>query len=121
MERVTLVMGSTGGVESLQHRGDVLRLNGGVGIVLNISLMRSGTMIQPSDNLHNVVASDRFEVVPDKNVVTVQGNLEKSLLEEKGQSRGLPSRSARSRRHSSQAQPYQGQSREPQSPGTFSH
>jgi hypothetical protein len=37
-------------------------------------------MISPSDDLHNVVLSDSSEVVPNKNVITVQGILEKSWL-----------------------------------------
>ena len=78
MARVFFVTGIKGGVASLQHRGALLKSNGGVGIVLNISLMRSGTTIPPSDDLHNVVPSVSSEVVPNKSVITVQGIREKS-------------------------------------------
>jgi hypothetical protein len=78
MATVFFVTGIKGGVASLQHRGALLKSNGGVGIVLNISLMRSGTTIPPSDDLHNVVPSVSSEVVPNKSVITVQGIREKS-------------------------------------------
>lgn len=78
MATVFFVTGIKGGVARLQHRGALLKSNGGVGIVLNISLMRSGTTIPPSDDLHNVVPSVSSDVVPNENVITVQGIREKS-------------------------------------------
>jgi hypothetical protein len=115
MDRILSVTGGAGGVGvgNLQHRS--------AGIVLNTSLMGSATMIQPSDDFHNVFLADRSEVVPEKNNITVQGIMEKSWLGGAAESRGLATTSSRSHCHSSQAQPYQGRSREPQSLGTFSH
>ena len=80
MARILFVTGSVGGVGvgNLQHRGALRRSNGGFRIVLNSSLMRSSTMIPPSNDLLNVFSADRSETVPGKNNITVQSILEKS-------------------------------------------
>ena len=80
MARILFVTGSAGGVGvgNLQHRGALRRSNGGSRIVLNSSLMRSSTMIPPSNDLLNVFSADRSEIVPGKNNITVQSILEKT-------------------------------------------
>jgi hypothetical protein len=78
MGRVFFVTGSKGDVESLRRSGAVLKLNDGVGIVLNISLMLSRTTIPPRNDLQNVVSSDGSEVVPSLSRISVMGVLEKS-------------------------------------------
>ena len=78
MARVFFVNGSKGDVESLRRSGAVLKLNGGVGLVLNISLMWSRTTILPRNDLQNVVSSDGSEVVPSLSRISVLGVLEKS-------------------------------------------
>jgi len=72
MATVFFVTGIEGGVASLQHRGALLRSNGGVGIVLNISLMSSVAMTAPSDDLRRVILADRSEAVPHENYITVR-------------------------------------------------
>jgi hypothetical protein len=74
--------------------------------------MRAGTMSPPSDKLHNVLLAYRPDAIPDENNITVQGILEKSQTTGVLELWRLPTRSAKSHRHSSQAQPYQGQSRD---------
>jgi len=71
-------------------------------------------MSPPSDDLHNVLLANRPDAVSDENILTVQGILEKSQTTAVPEPWRLPTRSAKSHCHSSPAQPYQGQSREPQ-------
>jgi hypothetical protein len=78
MARVFLVTGSKSGVESLRRSGAVLKLKGGVGIVLKTSLRWSRTTTPPRNDLQNVVPSDGSEVVPDLSSISVLGVLEKS-------------------------------------------
>jgi hypothetical protein len=112
MARVTFVTGSMFGVGNLQHwRADTL---------LNTSLIRSVRMTPSSDDPHSVFLTDRSEAVPKMDNITVRGILEKSWSAGATESRGLATLSVRSHRHDSQPQPYQGQSREWQSQGTFS-
>jgi len=91
MARILFVTGSAGGVGvgNLQHRGALLRSNGGSRIVLNSSLMRSVTMSPPSDDLHNVLLANRPDTIPDKNNITVQGILEKTQSEAASSMDGL--------------------------------
>ncbi len=123
MARVFFVTGSAGGVGvgNLQHRRALRKSTGGSQIVLISSLMRSATMSPPSDDLHNVLHANRPDAIPDENSITVQGILEKSQTKAAPEPWRLRTRSAKSHCHSSQAQPYQGRSRELQSQGTFSH
>ena len=78
MARVTFVTGSTGRAGSQQHRRALRKSNGGFQNGLNSSLMRSSTMIPPSNDLLNVFLADRSETVPGKNNITVQSILEKT-------------------------------------------
>jgi hypothetical protein len=70
MARVTLVTGGTHGVGSLKHWG--------AGTVLNTSLIRSVTMTPSSDDPHSVLLTDRSEVVPNEDNITVRIIPEKS-------------------------------------------
>ena len=88
MARVTYVTGSTHRVGNLQHwQADTL---------LNTSLRRSVRMPPSSDDPHSVFLTDRSEVVPDKNNITVQGILEKSRSAGAAEPKEFPSRSERS-------------------------
>jgi hypothetical protein len=93
--------------------------NPDVGNALRTSSIRSVAMIPPSDDLLNFFLADRSGVVPDMNYITVRGILEKRWLAGAAESRGLATMSARSHRHTSWTQQYEGLARAPQSQGTL--
>jgi len=110
MAQVTFVTGSAHRVGNLQHwRADTL---------LNTSLRRSVSVTPSSDDPHSVFLMDRSEAAPDKNDITVRGIPEKSWLAVAAESRELATTSARSHRHTSWTQQYEGLARAPQSQGT---
>lgn len=76
-------------------------------------------MTPPSDDLHNILFANRPDAIPDENNITVQGILGKSQTMAAFELWRLQTRSARSRRHSSQTQQYEGLARAPQSQGIF--
>ena len=91
MARILYVTGSAGGVgvETLQHRGTLRKLNGGSRSVLNTWLVRSVAMSPLSDRLHYVLLANRPDAIPDKNNITVQGILEKTPSETASSMDGL--------------------------------
>jgi hypothetical protein len=96
MSRVVFVTGSACGVGvgNLQHGCALRKSNGGSRDVLNLSLMRSVTMLPPNDDLHNVLLAKRPDAIPDENNITVQGILEKSWSADSVELWRLPTRSA---------------------------
>jgi hypothetical protein len=78
MARVTFVTGSKGGVGRLQHREDIPKQMVASHCAQHIVHTVCYDAPTPSDDLHNVLSTDRSEVVLDENNITVRGILEKS-------------------------------------------